>query len=442
MLTEDQKNTIKKELERLDIQNINEEDFINFSDEIYVKKYEPIFSDSESLFKTLPNSQIVEILLNEYNKSKGCTLKYNTINKLSEDEKTILLNRLSRKIPCFAPYTSLHFNHTGEVGVCCYTTVSPVGRYPENTIKDIWFGYAIKHFRERMENFDFSFSCFKCIKQVLIDNEESAVLKSYDHHETYKNTVWPISMSFAISNACNYECLMCGGSWSSSIRKNREKKPPIKIPYDDNFIEELKEFIPHLKDVRMSGGEPFLNHFTYKILDLFIELNPEVEIVMTTNGSILNSRIKNYIDKLKNLKISISLDSVNKKTYELIRKNSNFELVMENIQYFHSKEVLTGIAVCPIIQNIYEIHDIVEFCILKNLDFYFNNVYLPLGGYIESIHNLPNQKPDDNKLPLVCLNTLRKSERINIAKYLKSKKYQNFEIQKKINGLINKVLLD
>jgi MoaA/NifB/PqqE/SkfB family radical SAM enzyme len=277
----------------------------------------------------------------------------------------------------------------------------------------------------------------------MIDNEETSILRGYDHLEKYKDNIWPTSMSFAISNACNYECLMCGGSWSSSIRKNREKKPPIKIPYDDNFVEELKDFIPHLKDVRMSGGEPFLNSFTYKILDLFIELNPNIEIVITSNGSILNSKIKNYIDKLKNLKISISLDAVNKKTYELIRKNSNFELVMNNMDYFISKNVLSGIAVCPIIQNIYEILDIVDFCISKNIDFYFNNVYYPLGGYIKDIHNLPNEKHDSNKLPLVCLNTLRKSEKINIAKYLKSKKYEDKpEIQKSINGLINKVLLD
>jgi MoaA/NifB/PqqE/SkfB family radical SAM enzyme len=84
-------------------------------------------------------------------------------------------------------------------------------------------------------------------------------------HKIFGGVVMPKVMEFELSNECNLECVMCNGSFSSSIRKNREKLPPIISPYNDDFVNELDAFIPHLTDAKFLGGEPFMIEIYLKI---------------------------------------------------------------------------------------------------------------------------------------------------------------------------------
>ena len=64
---------------------------------------------------------------------------------------------------------------------------------------------------------------------------------------------------------CNFECIMCDGVASSRIRKRREKCPPLLCPYDERFLDDLDEFLPHLRWARLYGGEPFLSSENYRV---------------------------------------------------------------------------------------------------------------------------------------------------------------------------------
>lgn len=407
---------------------------------------------------------------------------------------------LNRNTPCLAPHHVLYFNKDGNVSVCCCTKKHIIGHWPTSTIKEIWFGEELKKMREDMKNKNFSESCrVSCIQPIKSGNFENTMLKTFDNYQMYfknKND-YPLDITFELSNICNYECIMCGGNHSSSIRKNREDLKKIECVYNDNFIDQLVEFIPYLKIVKFYGGEPFLYNLNYKILDKIVELNPDCQISITTNGSILNDKIKTYFEKLKNLKVTISLDSINKKTYELIRKNGNFENVMSNLNFFLSHKVLIGISVCPMIQNIYELPNIINFCNNHNIEICFNRTNGPLGGYIKGIHQIPSNikqtyedseiidfcvknkiklhSNDDGKIiggiinnkimeiqdipnhftnkkepplseliPVFTLKSLKNEEKTKIRKFLEdnftTEKYSQ-NICKKINGLINEYLI-
>ena len=84
---------------------------------------------------------------------------------------------------------------------------------------------------------------------------------------------------------------MCIGELSSSIRKNRERLPALKNAYDDNFVQQLEEFIPHLKELRFNGGEPFLINEVFKIFEKVEKLNPKLKIVIATNGTVVNYKV-------------------------------------------------------------------------------------------------------------------------------------------------------
>jgi MoaA/NifB/PqqE/SkfB family radical SAM enzyme len=127
---------------------------------------------------------------------------------------------------------------------------------------------------------------------------------------------------------------MCNGNTSSSIRQNRDKLPPLPTPYDDAFVEQLKEFIPHLKEAKFFGGEPFLIHSYFQIWDVMMELNPAISIFVITNGTVLTEKVKELLHK-GNFEMAVSIDSIRKERYEYIRKNANYESVMQNLDYFN-----------------------------------------------------------------------------------------------------------
>jgi organic radical activating enzyme len=173
---------------------------------------------------------------------------------------------------------------------------------------------------------------------------------------------------------------MCNGSFSSSIRKNREKLPPIISPYNEKFVDELEEFIPHLTDAKFLGGEPFMIDIYLSIWERILKINPRIRMHITTNGTFLNNRIKNLLEGL-NAGIILSIDSVEKETYKKIRVNGNFDKVMENLDYFldytKRKKTFISMAACPIATNWRELPQMLEFCLSKNIALYFNVVFTP-----------------------------------------------------------------
>jgi len=343
----------------------------------------------------------------------------------------------SKKHPCYAPFLSINFDVTGKMTVCCYNREAVIGRYPRDTILNAWYGQKMQQLRKDLQNLDFSRAgCDLCVKQLVKDNYSGSLLSKFDGYEKAVGITRPLPsiMEFEITNTCNYECIMCGGKWSSSIRKNREKLPPIISPYDDKFVDQLDLFIPNLKFMNFLGGEPFANPLYYKIWDKVITKNPNIKISVTTNGSVLTPKIKQYLQH-KNFQIVCSLDSLNPVTYNFIRKNGKFENVMENIEVFLQTKSLVCIAFCPMIQNWQEIPEMLEFCSKKHLSLTFNYVYEHLGGKISGIHENETQKHHahdfidnpivtntlDIKIPEVSLYTLSKEKKKEICIYLEQK---------------------
>jgi radical SAM protein with 4Fe4S-binding SPASM domain len=175
---------------------------------------------------------------------------------------------------CYAPATNMYFSQTGEVGVCCHNMEFSVGRYPAQTLKEIWNSDAAKAMREDMRQYKLGKGCEICEADLLNKSFEEVRARHFDHIP--RRADYPTQMEFLLTNTCNLECVMCKGEFSSSIRQNREKLPPIKNVYDDAFLEQLKEFIPYLHETRFSGsGEAFLIDVNYKIWELIIALNPK-----------------------------------------------------------------------------------------------------------------------------------------------------------------------
>ncbi|HXH18195.1 MAG TPA: twitch domain-containing radical SAM protein, partial [Chitinophagales bacterium] len=234
---------------------------------------------------------------------------------------------------CYLPFNSLTFSFSGQVLVCSYNRDIELGRYPQNSIDEIWNGANAKKLREHMSHNDLEFGCRHC--KYFFDKGKFTNLRPLVFDKYYKNTdaVFPTVFEFELSNVCNFECQMCHGEVSSSIRKNRDKLPPIPSPYDDSFVLQLEKYIPHLREAKFYGGEPFLIPIYYHIWDKIKALNPTMELFVITNGSQWNTRIEKLLNEL-NFDVTVSIDALDKGKLEQIRKNAVYEELLKNIQRF------------------------------------------------------------------------------------------------------------
>jgi MoaA/NifB/PqqE/SkfB family radical SAM enzyme len=299
-----------------------------------------------------------------------------------------------KSIVCHAPFVNLNFEQNGNVRACCYNREEILGKWPAQSIRHIWHGSQANLLRKRIRNNDLGGGCTECGKMIEAGNFQGVRARYFDDNAPdnlatrilhLKNQLiggidYPRVMEFELSNKCNLECIMCNGYFSSSIRKNREKLSPVHSPYNEQFVNELDEFIPHLTDAKFLGGEPFMIDIYLSIWERILALKPEIRIHITTNGTFLTDRVKDLLEGL-NAGIIVSIDSVVKETYEKIRVNGNYERVMANLEYFRDytsrKKTFISMAVCPIIYNWKELPGMLDFCLSKNIVLYFNVVFTP-----------------------------------------------------------------
>ncbi len=313
------------------------------------------------------------------------TTIYGYLNGTSEkddfsfSEFNQLRSKADRKHVCHAPFKAMRFDQRGVVHTCCYNIEATLGRYPEMTVAEIWNSAEANKLRKKISEKDFSFGCRLCGSQLKNGEYNTVKLKQYDNLPETQNG-YPVFLDFALDNTCNLECSMCSGEFSSSIRKNREKLPEIRMAYDSNFVSQMREFIIHGRDFVFAGGEPFLIDLYYELWDSINALNPGANIHIVTNGTTLNQRIKKLL-AAGNYHITHSIDSFTKENYELIRVNAKYEQVMENMHYFKNyceeKKTSFSVNVCPIKQNRFEIPKIVSYCNKSNIKMYLLNVVYP-----------------------------------------------------------------
>jgi molybdenum cofactor biosynthesis enzyme MoaA len=319
---------------------------------------------------------------------------------------------------CKAPFSNMFFDVNGKVHACCLSWKCSE-EIQNNSIDRIWKGEKFNLLRNKIIEKDLSFACNICNSQIKNNNSHLALSNMFNGFAKF-NTEYPVMMEFELSNTCNLECIMCNKNFSSSIRKNRDKLPPVKIPYDDDFILQVEKYIPYLEKARFVGGEPFLTELYYKIWDRIIVINPQITISVGTNGTILNDRIKKLLEKGK-FEIVFSIDSLIKNNYEMIRKNADFDTVINNLDFFRDyclrKGTFFNIAVCPMQQNWTELPGLVKYCNEKDVDIFFNTVIEPFEC---ALWPLSGEKLDEIRVYLEKQNISEchgKTESHNITRY-------------------------
>lgn len=312
------------------------------------------------------------------------------IFSLSKKQKTSLMSSkidISNQPICQAPFKSLRFEPLGVMRTCCYNIQVVAGVYPKQTLLEAWNSSEMNLLREKVKKQDLSFGCRLCADQLNNGEENTVKYLQYENLPESEHN-FPVMLDFSLHNTCNLGCVMCHGEFSSSIRKNREHLPPMKMVYDETFVEQLHPFIKHAKQFVFAGGEPFLIDIHYAIWDRIVELNPEVTVHVVTNGTVFNKKVQRVFSQLK-FNVTISIDAFDKEIYELIRINASFDKVMNNFQYFKSyceeKKTQFAINVCPIKQNRLHLPEMLLYCNRNQIRVNFLYVVHPASSTLQAL---------------------------------------------------------
>ncbi|WP_421121891.1 radical SAM protein [Aquihabitans daechungensis] len=244
---------------------------------------------------------------------------------------------------CHAPASSLYFRPDGWVTPCCasWHLLGRVTGPERESLRAIWNGYRSEALRTAVAVGDPSLGCWECGRAAAAGNRASSLAADFDPHRPEPD-LGPRVLDFALSNRCNLECVMCNGGLSSSIRKNRDGRPPLPPAYDDRFFDELAEMLPGVERTDFKGGEPFLSPESRRVWDLLIDRpGPPPLVSVTTNGTVWNEGVAHYVEALA-MKVFASVDAMDPDVLRSIRTGIDPQRFWRNVDRFQQISERTG----------------------------------------------------------------------------------------------------
>jgi len=198
-----------------------------------------------------------------------------------------------------------------------------------------------------------------------------------------QDKIFPPMVFVEITNVCNLNCIHCPYSY---ISKQKFYNPRhMNFDIYKRIVNEVslhKGVILRL----VCDGEPMTHPKFLEIISYAAQkgINP---VCLNTNGTLLNEKISREILKYVDL-IEISLDAINKNTYESLRKGAKFEETMSNVLRFielkdqlkAKTKIMVSIIDQPEIKD--EIGEFIKYWSPK-VDRVIKRAYTTIGGLVD-----------------------------------------------------------
>lgn len=190
----------------------------------------------------------------------------------------------------------------------------------------------------------------------------------------------PSHVEIEITNKCNLSCKMC-------LRAHK-KLDNIDYMGFDAFAKIFQQF-PYISSVALSGfGEALLHNDFFEICKYIKRKRPFCNILIATNGTMLNEKTVRLMVQTELNKVHISLDAATAETYAKVRGVDKFDKIVSGIKQllearaaFRSMTPLVGIDFVVTDQNYQEISSFIELAYTLDVDYVssLRTLYVPWG---------------------------------------------------------------
>jgi radical SAM protein with 4Fe4S-binding SPASM domain len=210
-------------------------------------------------------------------------------------------------------------------------------------------------------------------RRGLADENQKLNSKELSEGKSVLNS-FPYQVQIGADNRCNLRCGFCLADayreqgWVH-IQDRKLELNPIKL------FEKLVPVMPYWRLLSLTGpGESLLNPRIGDILQLVRE-NSDCTVIVTTNGVLINKRLASILVEGGVDEISISLDSLNKDTFERLRVNGKVEKAIGAIDLLNEEKVrrsveLPRINLTPTFfhMNIREVPNFIDFAASREIE--------------------------------------------------------------------------
>lgn len=236
----------------------------------------------------------------------------------------------------------------------------------------------------------------------------------------------PISLDLRFSNLCNAKCIQCDPRYSSlwyndhiqltgshefdmgpkkyKIIPDGNRLKDDTVSWHDHPIwwEQFDRIKHHVRQIYITGGEPFLQKAHGRLLDILNEndLSKNIRLRYDTNLTVINDQLLSKLEKFKEVRLGVSVDDVERR-YELIRYPCSWKRLNQNLEklknYSNIKVTITN---CVGVFNFYTMMRVIShfqsvnynqfsFRLISNPSCY-DLAYLPQKAKVEIINTYEN----------------------------------------------------
>lgn len=174
----------------------------------------------------------------------------------------------------------------------------------------------------------------------------------------------PVYYEVRASNKCNLQCRMCEPESSHLIEKEYRrigliaKTQPIQQKYKHGF--DIIDF-DKVSKIYVAGGEPTVMKEFYVFLQQCIKHNKtHIELLINTNGTNINSKLKSLLGRFQNLQFMFSIDGHDRLNH-YIRWPSRWTDIVDNWKELRARGHKVHVNTTVSIYNIASLHDLYQF---------------------------------------------------------------------------------
>jgi len=286
---------------------------------------------------------------------------------------------------CVMPFTHQYVTTTGRVNLCCIADYgNDLGAVSD--LKEQWSSPEIVEVRKRMLANKPEPRCMLCYEQGKGSDRVShntRYAKQYPDLQLNAhtgNSMWhaPEWLDLRPGRLCNLKCRMCFSDVSSSIYdelKAHEHLIDIVADHprviadwleDPIALESVKQLIPHVRVIKLAGGEPLFMPGVLKLLRWMVDNNhTDTHLDITTNGTRLQGKTFKLLEKFNHIDIQFSMCGTGQ-TNDYIRSGAEWkQLQSAYSSYINMSNCRVNIMATVQLYNIFNIHKLIDFWISK-----------------------------------------------------------------------------
>ncbi len=252
----------------------------------------------------------------------------------------------------------------GAVKLCCVAedpTVKDEGRHmtvKDKNLSELWNDPYMQDVRRRMLEGKYVKDCGQCYRkerrgEFSFRQRVNEGQQLHDPQIVVKDL--PHYLDIRFGNLCNLKCRMCTGMYSKKFGEELEaiadKDEQFRLLAPDsaksytfdwyenpNFWEDLKNYMPFVKLIYLTGGEPTLVQGNYDFLQQLIDKGfaENISLVFNTNVTNFQQRFLDTINQFKKVTLNLSIDGV-EGVQEYIRYPSKWNHIQKNMNLLMEK---------------------------------------------------------------------------------------------------------